>query len=154
MQAYPFGFASNPDKVGLFLAGQVSNEKENKENVSSLRFRITLVNQHNAKDSIAGGGCAVPSLGSSLPIVFCVCSVICGVIVFCVLYLLYLATLPLPTQFWQAWLGPGVLNHLIQPIQYSRPSSHNREQILEIGIRKGVDHTCACMPLIAKTHGR
>ena len=60
MQAYPQGFTLYPGKIGLYLAGTVTNEKENQGPAAGLRFRITLVNQHNAKDSITGGGTNPP----------------------------------------------------------------------------------------------
>lgn len=55
VQVYPIGFQRYPDKIGIFLAGRQAGDKENCATLSHLRFRLTLINQHNPKASIAAG---------------------------------------------------------------------------------------------------
>ena len=49
VQVYPGGFSKYPDKIGIFLAGIQGKENQNP---LQQKFRITIVNQHNHKDSV------------------------------------------------------------------------------------------------------
>lgn len=52
---YPIGFPRHPNKIGIFLAGKQAADQENQSELSHLRFRLTLINQHNPEKSIAAG---------------------------------------------------------------------------------------------------
>ena len=62
---YPIGFPKYPSKVGIFLAGRQEDNQENQNTLSHLKFRVTLINQHNPRESIAAGEVQLTTIAQS-----------------------------------------------------------------------------------------